>query len=270
LVTPPHSRRRAPTPAGFTIVEVMMASVILVVGFMGMISAVTVCAEMLATAQRQTIAAQIIDNEIEQLRIQSWSTVNALSVSTTWASGAAYGVGDIIRYNGGWYSCLRAHTASVLITPMESVYWSAYMTYAATTTYTKGDIVYYVSAGVGSWYRYINSTAAAGTLPTNTTYWSTYSGAVSSDGVSAGVSFTITREVVNLAYDTDGTTPVLRQVSYVVSWTKGGTTDAASTTTGSWLQQIAFRRDSPISRTYMRRSTTWVAKYGLNAAASRS
>ncbi len=77
----PHQRQSA-----FTIVEVMMASVILVVGFIGMISAVTVGSEMLATARRQSVAARILDHETGKLRLSSWSTLSAL----TNASAATY------------------------------------------------------------------------------------------------------------------------------------------------------------------------------------
>ena len=49
-----------------------MASVILVVGFIGMIQGITVGSEMLATARRQTLAAQIINHETEKLRLLPW------------------------------------------------------------------------------------------------------------------------------------------------------------------------------------------------------
>lgn len=50
-----------------------MASVILVVGFMGMISAITVGSEMMATARRQALATQILNHEVEKLRLTAWS-----------------------------------------------------------------------------------------------------------------------------------------------------------------------------------------------------
>jgi Tfp pilus assembly protein PilV len=74
---------RAQRSAGFTIVEVMMASVILVVGFVGMIQGITIGSEMLATARRQTLAAQIINHETEKLRLTNWSTVSALTATST-------------------------------------------------------------------------------------------------------------------------------------------------------------------------------------------
>ena len=86
------SQRRIPFAAGprlelaergFTIVEVMMASMILVVAFFGMIQAITIGSELLATARRQTIANQIITHEIEKLRLQSWTDIGALTASPT-------------------------------------------------------------------------------------------------------------------------------------------------------------------------------------------
>lgn len=60
-----------------------MASVILVVGFIGMISALTVGSEMLATARRQNLAAQIINHEMEKLRLVSFSTIDGYAAGPT-------------------------------------------------------------------------------------------------------------------------------------------------------------------------------------------
>jgi len=59
----------------------MMAAVILVVAFFGMIQALTIGSEMMATARRQTIANQIITHEIERLRLKSWAEIAALTTS---------------------------------------------------------------------------------------------------------------------------------------------------------------------------------------------
>ena len=53
---------------GFTLIEVMMAATILVVGFIGMIQTMSVSSTMMDAARRQTLASQIIDLEIEELR----------------------------------------------------------------------------------------------------------------------------------------------------------------------------------------------------------
>lgn len=69
--------------SGFTIVEVMMAAIILVVAFIGMIEAMTLSSAMMDNARRQTLAAQIINHEIEKLRFSSWSTISGLPMTST-------------------------------------------------------------------------------------------------------------------------------------------------------------------------------------------
>ncbi len=60
-----------------------MASIILVVGFVGMIEAVTIGSGMMDNARRQTLATQILNHEIEKLRLASWTTINALPTAST-------------------------------------------------------------------------------------------------------------------------------------------------------------------------------------------
>lgn len=166
-----------PVERAFTIVEVMMASVILVVGFMGMIQAVTIGSEMIATAKRQTLANQIMNHEMEKLRLKDWATISALPTTST----------------------------SVTIDP---------------------------------WF---NTAITA----------------------SGATSWTLSRTAADATTD-------LREVTFTVTWTKGGTTTAASTPSGSWLSQLAFYRESPIARTYTRKTTAWFGKYGLNLNLQRS
>lgn len=161
-----------------------MASVILVVGFLGMIQAVTLGSEMLATAKRQTIAGQILDHEIGKLRLLPWD----ISGSTNDIAGQI--------------------TASA-------------------TTYTS-DLPA------------LNTTIAA-----------------------SGVTFQLARDVVDLTTD-------LREITFTVTWTKSGTTTAAATPTGSWLEKLSFSGNAPIQRTYTRKSTAYFGKYGLNLNLQRS
>jgi prepilin-type N-terminal cleavage/methylation domain-containing protein len=77
---PPQGNSRR---AGFTLVEVMMAATILVVGFIGLIQAVTIGSETLDTARKQQVATQIIAAEIEQLRAGAWATIANLPATAT-------------------------------------------------------------------------------------------------------------------------------------------------------------------------------------------
>jgi len=156
----------------------MMASVILVVGFIGMISAMTVGSEMLATAKRQTIAAQILNHEISKLRLDTWSTVSGLADTS-------------------------AATYSSDLTSLSTVI------------------------------------------------------------ANSGVTFTLARDVTDLTTD-------LREITFIVTWTKSGTTTAATTATGSWLQRLSFSGSAPVARTYTRKSTAYFGKYGLNLNIQRS
>lgn len=66
---------------GFNIIEVMMATAILMMGFLGLIRAVTICSESLHAARKQQVAVQIATAEIENLRGGSWSNITSLPVT---------------------------------------------------------------------------------------------------------------------------------------------------------------------------------------------
>ena len=163
---------------GFTIVEVMMAAAILVVGFMGMIQAITLGSEMLATARRQTLANQIITHEIEKLRLASWSSVSGLATSSTTVTVDS-------QFNSAITAC----------------------------GLTSADI-------------------------------------------------SLTRSATDFTTD-------LREVTFTLTWNKSGSSAAATTPTGSWLNQIAYGRSAPIARTYTRKMSAYFGKYGLSINAQR-
>lgn len=175
-----RGKRRQPL-AGFSLIDVMMGSLILVVGMMGMIQAITICTEMIATARRQTLAAQIINHEIEKLRFSNWSTISGL---------------------------------------------------------------------------------AAG--PTTITIDSQFDSAITGVALTKGTTMTLSRSV------SDVISGSLREVTFTVTWQKSGTTTAASTPGGSWLDQIAFSRPTSISRTYTRVMSAYFGKNGLSTAYQRS
>lgn len=94
--------------AGFTLIEVMMATTILLAGFIGMIQAVTIGSESLDTARKQQIAAQIIASEVEKLRDGPWSRIAALPATGAIAIGAGGAItGDTTSF------ALSNHTAAV-------------------------------------------------------------------------------------------------------------------------------------------------------------
>jgi hypothetical protein len=123
-----------------------MASTILVVGFIGLIEAITVASTMMDHARRQTFATQILNHEIEDLRMQSWDVsgssndiVGLPTASTAmaidpqlwpaWSGSASYVADSVVAYNGAWYRCILAHASQ---TPPNATYWTS-VTTAATT-----------------------------------------------------------------------------------------------------------------------------------------
>lgn len=164
-----------------------MASVILVVGFIGMISAITVGSEMLTTAKRQNLATQIINHELEKARLLSFATIDA------------YAAGPV----------------SLTIDSQ----FSAAITACGLTTDTSNSANPYIT---------LERTV--------------------SDVVSGG----------------------LCQVTFTITWQKSGTTSAANTATGSWLQKLSLGGNAPVQRTYVRKGFGFFGKYGLNLNAQRS
>jgi Tfp pilus assembly protein PilV len=201
---PPASPIRRPVLSGkgrqgFTIVEVMMASVILVVGFIGMISAITMGSEMLITARRQNLAAQIISHELDNLRLVGWS-------NTTTVGG--------ITYTGG-----------------------------------------------------ISSLAAG---PTTITINSQFNSAIAACGLTTDTSNGANPYILLQRTVSDVVSGSMRQVTFTVTWQKSGTTTAANTPTGSWLQRLSLAGNAPIRRTYTRSGFGFYGKYGLNLNTQRS
>ncbi len=236
------SKQRISSQAGFTLIEVGVAALVLVIGFIGMVRAMTFTASMMDHARRQTLAVQILTNEIEQLRLESWTTVDSISSTTTWSSATAYTKGTIVSYQGGWFICITANTNTI---PTQTNTWSAYMVWSSGRAYSKLDIVSYN----GSWYRCIQ--AHTGQTPAaSTSYWKTYSGQIPVTGTLYGATFSVARSANSLVSGS------LREVTITVSW---------SVTTG--------RRNAdntPLILTYSRVNTAYFGKNGLNLSYQRS
>jgi Tfp pilus assembly protein PilV len=81
-VNPKRSIRRA--NGAFTLVEVLMAAVIMLVGVVGMIDAIKIGSEMLDLSRKQTIAIQIIHSEIDRVRLSSWTDVQQLPATLSY------------------------------------------------------------------------------------------------------------------------------------------------------------------------------------------
>jgi Tfp pilus assembly protein PilV len=135
--------------AGFTIIEVIMAATILVVGFIGMIEALAITSTQIDSARRQTLANQILNHHLEKLRLLPWDVtttapnelcINDLATASTavaidfplwpvWSSITPYSVNQVVTHSGTSYRCIVAHANQ---TPPNATYWTATTTPATT------------------------------------------------------------------------------------------------------------------------------------------
>lgn len=80
----PLARRRAPGRAGgFTIVEVMLAAGVLALAIATSITTLQFGLRQVDTARSMTLAGQIMQSEMEILRLQNWAQIAALPASAT-------------------------------------------------------------------------------------------------------------------------------------------------------------------------------------------
>lgn len=235
------ARTRITSQAGFTLIEVGIAALILVVAFIGMIRALAFTSGLMDHARRQTVATQILTHEIEQLRLRSWTELSALPTNTTWVAATAYMVDAVVNYRGGWFRAVEANTGRI---PSQSNAWAAQMAYNASTAYVAGDL----ASNGGTWYRCV--AASTGNPPPNAAFWVTYSGPIANTGISDGATFTVSRTATALS------THLMGEVTFIVTWT---------VTSGR-------RKDdnTPLVFTYSRVNTAYFGKNGLNLTYQRS
>jgi Tfp pilus assembly protein PilV len=68
-------KNQKPGIRGFTIMEVALAATVLAFTLVGTIGVVESGSQMLDLSRKQTLAAQILHGEIDQLRLQSWAAI---------------------------------------------------------------------------------------------------------------------------------------------------------------------------------------------------
>lgn len=74
-MTPQEKRRGA---SAFTIMEVMIAMTVLLLVFMSALAGLTIGYRMLEEARTSTLASQILQSEMENLRLKNWTQLNAM------------------------------------------------------------------------------------------------------------------------------------------------------------------------------------------------
>jgi prepilin-type N-terminal cleavage/methylation domain-containing protein len=85
----PRGRCRKRT--GFTLVEVMMALAVVVLVFMSSLSAITIGFRILEDARMSTLASQVLQSEMENLRLKNWAQLGTLPESGSFAVETSLG-----------------------------------------------------------------------------------------------------------------------------------------------------------------------------------
>jgi len=91
-------------PAGFTLVEVMVASLVLIFGLVTAVATSQRGLQALDTARNLTAATQLMQSEMERVRLLSWSQLQALQETGGPAVTPDSGAGD------GRFACTREIT----------------------------------------------------------------------------------------------------------------------------------------------------------------
>ena len=97
---------KRPRPAGFTLVEVMVASIVLVFGIVTAVTTSQRGLQALDTARNLTTASQIMQSEMERIRLLSWTQLQALQQSGNTAVTLVAGA------DTGRFTCTREITDS--------------------------------------------------------------------------------------------------------------------------------------------------------------
>lgn len=124
-------RRRPRGQGGFTLVELMAACVVMVTVFLSGIGAMRAGFELLDTARNSTLASQIMQSELEDIRLKNWASLPASGAIALPANIAGTGVTFTANR---LVEDLSTHTSTmkrVVIT----VNWTAYTGRSHTRTY---------------------------------------------------------------------------------------------------------------------------------------
>ena len=232
----------------FTLVEVMMATVIMMVGFIGMMEAVAISAATMEHARRQTFATQVMSHEIDDLYFLPWSGTNSISNLATASTAVAIDTQFWPNWNGATnYTANRvvAYSIPSASPPVANGYYRCILAHANQPP--------------------CNSTGAV-----NATYWTAVTTGQTTDiVVFSGATFTLARTVTSPDPVTN-----IRQVNFTMTWavttgrigsavSQGGRT--AATAADDYSTNL---RQS--NTTHTRVMSAWYGKYGLPLSYQRS
>jgi len=101
-----HSRRDRPgfSPRAFTIVEVMIAAIVLALGITTSITTLQGGFQAVDVARNYTYASQVMQSEVERLRLKNWTQMQALQLTFFFFLPSILLSGFMFPYRGmpGW------------------------------------------------------------------------------------------------------------------------------------------------------------------------
>lgn len=100
LYCPP--RLRVKSCVGFTLIEVMIAASVMVLVIMSSIGTLSFGYRLLENARLNTLAGQVLQSEMETLRLQNWTQISSLPATDTFAVEPT-----LASASKGKFSCTR-------------------------------------------------------------------------------------------------------------------------------------------------------------------
>jgi prepilin-type N-terminal cleavage/methylation domain-containing protein len=107
---------------GFTLVEIIVAALILGMVFVSSIATLTYGYKLIENARFNTLASQVIQSEIETLRLKNWAQISTLPSHETVTISSGLATASFNKFTC-WrnISSIRANTKRIIV----SVQWTA-------------------------------------------------------------------------------------------------------------------------------------------------
>jgi Tfp pilus assembly protein PilV len=151
----PGNDRAPARTQGFTLVEVMMAASVMMLGIVGIIGVLVSGSEMLDVSRKQTIAMQIIHGQLDILRTYTWPTISSFPASKTVTFYAAnqssiisagFVFGDNLPALSRGFTCTR--TVATVRTNLKQVTFSVTWLGNTGRSYTRSGSTFYGKNGL--------------------------------------------------------------------------------------------------------------------------
>jgi hypothetical protein len=119
----------------------MIAAGVMLAGIVGMIQVVISGSEMLDVSRKQTVAMQIIQGQIDNMRLSDWTTVSALSTASTSVT-----IPTTLQTVSSGFACVR--TISTVKTNMKQVTYTVTWRSNTGRSYTRSGSTYVSKNGL--------------------------------------------------------------------------------------------------------------------------